>query len=93
MAERDDSSPRNLLKTKQTSKMNNELRQYVGAISVFIVTVMSSAPLLAQRGGEIGGFVGYQMLGRSGEVNIIDDWNFGFQLNMPVRPGIKGKLK
>jgi len=72
--------------------MNNELRQYVGAISVLIVTVMSSAPLLAQRGGEIGGFVGYQMLGRSGEVNIIDDWNFGFQLNMPVRPGIKGEL-
>jgi opacity protein-like surface antigen len=63
-----------------------------------ILVVPVSAQLTTQRnnssgrGGEIGGFVGYQMLGRSGQVNIIDDWNFGFTLNIPVRPGIRGEL-
>jgi hypothetical protein len=72
--------------------MSNKPVQYSVAIAAFLLIVMLSTPTLAQRGGELGGFIGYQMLGSAGEVNIIDDMNFGFQLNMPVRPGVKGEL-
>jgi hypothetical protein len=72
--------------------MSNKPRQNWGVIAVFLLAVMLSTSALAQRGGELGGYVGYQMLGSSGDVNIIDDMNFGFQLNMPVRPGVKGEL-